>query len=255
MSKEMFLKIVDEVAEKNPSITFSPFYFGEPLMDKNLFEKIIYCKKKCLTYIKLSTNGSLFSVNDNYKKLVDCGVDHLIISFDGITKKTYESIRIGSKFKNFMDGVNKLMEYKKDSGSSMRITGQMINMDYNSSHKKEFIKYCEEKELEPYFASFQFWGQPVKGVEGLEKLRYPCNNPLYSAVILHNGDLVACCMDFEGKCVFGNLKENTLEDLWKKKHKLLRQAQINGEYTKFPVCDGCSDWMSFGYNRFAKIIR
>ena len=91
-------------------------------------------------------------------------------------------------------------------------------------------------------------------MDGLDNLRYPCNNPLYSAVILNNGDLITCCMDFEGKCTFGNLKNDSLENLWSKKHKLIREAQLNEQYDLFPICSTCYDWMNFGYNKYAEII-
>ena len=138
MSHELFCKIIDEIAEKQPSITVSPFYFGEPLMDEHIFKRIEYCKSKGLSYIKLSTNGSLLSENENYKRLIDSGIDYIIISFDGITKETYESIRVKSCFDKFLDGIEKLANYNHCSGSKVHIVGQMINME-NNSHEKQLF--------------------------------------------------------------------------------------------------------------------
>jgi len=111
MDKDLFEKIVDEIAEKQPSATVSLFYFGEPFVDRNLFEKITYCGRKGLSYLKLSTNGSLLGVDENYKKIVDSGLHHLVISFDAITIKEYEAIRIGSSFDRFIEGVRDLSDY------------------------------------------------------------------------------------------------------------------------------------------------
>lgn len=255
MSQGLFYKIIDEIAKKQPSIIVAPFHFGEPLMDKLIFEKIKYCKEKGLTHVKLSTNGSLLSVNENYKKLVDSGLDRLVISFDAITKKTYESIRVGSKFNNFIEGIDKLMSYKEKTGSKMRVVGQMVLMDNNSHKRKMFSEYVKRKGLEPHFVSFKHWGEPLANLEGLNKLRYACSHPLYPAAILCNGDLAACGMDVEGKYTFGNLKHDSLENLWQKKHNVFRTAQLNGKYDKFSICSNCYDWMSAGYNKYAELMK
>ncbi|MBF0619631.1 MAG: SPASM domain-containing protein [Candidatus Omnitrophica bacterium] len=255
MSDGLFRKIIDEIADVQPSITVSPFYFGEPLTDSGIFDRIKYCKKKGLSFLKMSTNGSLLNVKDNYCRLVDSGLDHLIISFDGITANTYEAIRCGSKFDSFVKGVQQLVDYKRRTGSPIRLVGQMILMGDNSGERESFSRFISEMGLTPYFASFQYWGAPVPAVGAALAHRYACNNPLYSAVILANGDLVACCMDYAGKAVFGNLGEAALAEIWRGKHRELRQAQLDGDYNAFDVCRRCSDWVSFGFNQYSRLIQ
>jgi len=252
MSNNLFYKIIDEIAAKQPAVAVSPFFFGEPLMDNTIFDKLSYCKKMGLSYIKLSTNGSLLFKNDNYKKLIDTNLDSLIISFDAITRDKYESIRRGSDFSFFIRGVDSLINYKEKISSNIKIVGQFINLSNNQTEKKIFRNYIKTRKLEPQFVSLHHWGKPLN--YEATKLRYPCNNPLYSAVILHNGDLTTCCMDYEGTCTFGNLNHNSLESLWKTKHKLLRDAQLKGEYSLYPVCSNCYDWVNFGYNKYAEIL-
>lgn len=254
MPDKTFYKIVDEIAEKQPSICVSPFYFGEPLVSKKIFERIKYCKSKGLTFIKLSTNGSLLYKNDNYKRLIDCGLDFLIISFDAVEKSVYESIRAGSNYERFIQGVKLLVDYKNKTKSKITINAQMIYMDETLPGQQSFINFVKNIGLSPYFTPLQYWNSKIEGQEDLNKtLRYSCNNPLYSAVIHSNGDLVSCCMDYEGKCKFGNLNDYSLEYLWKEKHVKLRQAQLKGNYEAFKICTNCFDWMTFGYNKYAEV--
>jgi len=46
------------------------------------------------------TNASLLHLRDNYKKLVDTGVNEIQISIDGATKDVFEGIRVGSVFES-----------------------------------------------------------------------------------------------------------------------------------------------------------
>lgn len=254
MCNKLFERIIDEISEKQPAVAVSLFYFGEPLLDDNLYKKIDYSKAAGLTFLKLSTNGTLLLKNENFKRLVDSGIDHLIISFDGITQATYESIRVGANFNEFLKGVDALMEYKESQGSTMRVTGQMINMHNNSHEKYLFSGFVEKRGLVPYFAPYQYWNTSPGTLGALNSVRYTCNNPLYTSVILNNGDVATCCMDYAGEIVWGNVLCEGIEQIWQNNLKPLREAQIEKRFSSNPLCARCRDWMTFGFNKYSDLI-
>jgi radical SAM protein with 4Fe4S-binding SPASM domain len=56
-----------------------------------------------------------------------------------------------------------------------------------------------------------------------------------------NGDVVLCCDDWNHSTILGNLKKQTIEEIWKgNKLKEIREAHKKGEFYKVPLCAGCN---------------
>ena len=72
--------------------------------------------------------------------------------------------------------------------------------------------------------------------------RRPCTGPFKYKFIAANGDVTVCCLDTEKQLVIGNIKENTLEEIWdsEKAHDI-RLAHITGDLSKYPVCQKCAN--------------
>ena len=71
---------------------------GEPLLGReDFFEMIRYARSKHI-WVRTTTNASILHHKENYRRLVETGVNEIQISIDGATKETFERIRRGSKF-------------------------------------------------------------------------------------------------------------------------------------------------------------
>lgn len=104
---------------------------GEPLLARDsFFEMIRYARSKYI-WVRTTTNASLLHLHDNYKKLVDSGVNEVQVSFDGATKETFEKIRRGSKFEQVVANCRTLNEYcqeKKVRPTRMWVLVQTANV-------------------------------------------------------------------------------------------------------------------------------
>ncbi|MCH8854634.1 MAG: radical SAM protein, partial [Planctomycetes bacterium] len=69
---------------------------GEPMMNKHFFEMIELCQQAGIV-TGASTNGT-FLTPKAQQRLLDSGLDLLIISFDGADKESYEKVRVGADF-------------------------------------------------------------------------------------------------------------------------------------------------------------
>jgi MoaA/NifB/PqqE/SkfB family radical SAM enzyme len=66
---------------------------GEPtLQGEPYFAMIRYARERHI-WVRTTTNASLLHLRDNYRKLVDSGVNEIQISIDGADKASYEAIR------------------------------------------------------------------------------------------------------------------------------------------------------------------
>src|ERR1035438_3659466 len=91
MKFEMFKKIVDEVAIENPTSRIWLAIMGEPLlMGDRVIRMMTYAKEKSLAEVILNTNAT-FMTSDLIPKLIDSGLDKIILSLDAITAETYDS--------------------------------------------------------------------------------------------------------------------------------------------------------------------
>ena len=84
---------------------------GEPTLQGDDFIAMIsYARSKAI-WVRVITNGSLLHLRDNYKKLIDSGVNEVQISIDGADKKTFEDIRRGSVFEQVIKNCRSINDY------------------------------------------------------------------------------------------------------------------------------------------------
>ena len=64
-----------------------------------------------------------------------------------------------------------------------------------------------------------------------------CEYPWTSLTIMADGNVVPCTQISNNEIVLGNVKENTLEEIWNsKKYKNFRQMHIDGKFPKGHKC-------------------
>ena len=103
MSFEFYKKIVDEAAGlKVPSIKLN--WRGEPLLNPQLEKFVKYAKEMGILEVSINTNAVTLTEKRS-RKLIEAGLDVIIFSFDGGTKKTYEKMRPGRFHNNQFDQV------------------------------------------------------------------------------------------------------------------------------------------------------
>jgi radical SAM protein with 4Fe4S-binding SPASM domain len=60
--------------------------------------------------------------------------------------------------------------------------------------------------------------------------------------IRYNGDVPLCCFDPTGRVVFGNLNDQSLEEIWQsEKHQIYLIAHQNKQGQMMKLCDSCSE--------------
>ena len=57
-----------------------------------------------------------------------------------------------------------------------------------------------------------------------------------------DGRVTVCCFDYDGKYVVGDLKKETLEEIWNnKKMRLIRRQFKKGKINENPLCKDCKE--------------
>ena len=235
MSGSLFKKIIDEIAPFAELIYLHGL--GEPLLHPKIFEFIKYAKKKGLR-VGISTNVMLLDKTKS-RKLLDSGIDYVILAMDGATKETYEKIRVGGKFEQVEQNIRQFLQLKKERERKPFTVIQFITMEEN------------EKEIDLFSKKWQGKGADVARIKpkialkdedkkGKVKVTPYCFHIFRNLNIYWNGTVVPCCEDVHGRYLLGNIKKTSLRELWNgKKMQNLRKKNFQKKREQIKICRTC----------------
>ena len=116
LQPEVVNPLLDEIAEKGISKFLILVGYGEPFLDKNIYD---YCKRVKEKYPEIiigsSTNAIPFSNEENARKLVESGLDTLVVSIDGVDEKTYLRYRVGGSFDRALEGMDNILKARREA--------------------------------------------------------------------------------------------------------------------------------------------
>jgi radical SAM protein with 4Fe4S-binding SPASM domain len=222
-------------------------FFGEPLLDKGLIEKIKYAKSNGMT-VAFYSNASL--LNEEWaKKLIESGLDGITISFDGYSKETYEKIRKNLNFDVTKENILGLIKMRKIlHKQNPKINLVLVELEENKREIKQFYNEWNKKVDGINIINMRNWANDIQKKGTKESFhfnkkikRYACGLIWHRMVVDWNGDVVLCCDDWNHSTVLGNLKKESIEKIWKgEKLRKIKEAHIKGEFHKIPICAGCN---------------
>jgi organic radical activating enzyme len=215
--------------------------FGEPMLDRNLEKKIAYASSKGLsTYI--ITNGSVLT-GKRAKAMLDAGLDEMRVSFYGMGTETYNAVMQGLEFEKTKAGLEAFIALRNELGAKTKIQISYLVLPENEKDTEAFKEYWEPKveAIEVWmphnFGDGKDYRDRVEGNSVKTTCGRPENGPLQ---IQWNGEVIACCYDYNNKIILGNAFEKPVLDILNgTKFRLLREAHRQKRFNLFPYCDQC----------------
>ncbi len=258
MKFDDFKKIIDEMG--NYAIHIRMWNWGEPLLNKDVFDMISYAKKKKI-FVNLSTNSN-FLTQEIAGRLIDSELDELIISLDGASEKTYKKYRKNGNFSDVINSIQFLVREKKRLNKKIPyIKLQFIIMKHNE-HEIDKIKFLAQKigvdelafktvGIMNYFSKedirkylprnkkYSRYEIQKEGVKPKVKVKNQCDFIWEEIVINWDGSVVPCCFDMNNLFVFGNVFQNPIKEIWKgQKYTDFRKMILNHK-NEIPLCKDC----------------
>ena len=245
MNFEFYKNIVDEAASlKVPSIKLN--WRGEPLLNPQLEKFVKYAKQMGILEVSINTNAVTLTEKRS-RKLIEAGLDVIIFSFDGGTKKTYEKMRPGrfhnNQFDQVYENIKKFSEIKKEMNSMFPITKiQMILTKDTKNEKENFFSLFSEilddvtvtqynerggsindlsdeerKIIKDYYSKNNIKEElpymvNINGEISISKSRKPCEQIYQRLMITYNGRVGMCCHDWGAQHGIGFASENAFKN-------------------------------------------
>ena len=235
----LFKHIIDEVRDRTELVF--PWGGGEPMMNPDLCKMLRYCRDAGM-FTVVSTNATLLN-EERSRQILQSGLDHLIIAFDGTTPEVYETYRKGAKFHKVKKNILRFLEVKQEMKSDLFVVLQMVRLPENRHQVKDFhrmwsipgvdeIRIKEDEIVVP--------GLALEERIHHERRRHPCYQLWHGPPFVnYKGDFFPCCHTWQSEPI-GKVGEHSIYDLWNsKKMKKMREAHLRGDLSEYPDCQNC----------------
>lgn len=211
MDEELFLKIVDDLKELDYAGRVALFSNNEPLLDDRIIEfSRILRERVPRAQIHMFTNGTLLTV-EMFRELINY-LDELIIDNYNQQLQLISSVK---KIKTYID-------------------------DLGDPNIRKKVKILLRKPNE--FLSSRGGDAPNR-MEMLNVSGETCALPLCQMVIRPSGKVSLCCNDPYGKDTLGDLKENSILEVWYgEEYQKVRNEILKGR-ENYQHCEHCDTFM------------
>ncbi len=237
-------KIVDET--RGLGITYRPFLQNEALLDKRLPQIISYIKSDPTAIVEINTNGNLLSGKKS-KQLIEAGLDLVRFSVDAFSPETYGQCRVGLDYHRVVDNINQFIEISSQSDRQVVVEVRMIDMDINRDEQDDFMEYWGQRADKALIVPLYTWAWE----NGVEMVRKPCIKMREEMFFYTDGRAVLCCWDIAGRAVIGDVKEESVLDIWNGETRRKYALYLSrGEREKIELCSRCDAYRDRNFEGF-----
>lgn len=240
MSLHLYARIIEEIAGFSPETVLWLAFMGEPLLlGMELCEKIKYAKAAGIQNVSLNTNGTLL-IEPFTRGLINAGVDKIYVSLDAVSDWMYRVVRDDYKLLQITNNVLHLLEEAKSSETEVIV--QFVVTEDNAGELELFKESWLEAGATVKIRKKLGWGGKVPSPDYIQESREgPCSWLMRQMIVLWDGTVAQCDADYEGKYFAGNLKSESIEDVWNRVLYRRRERHLKGDFD-FEPCKSCKDW-------------
>ncbi len=237
MDMDLFKKIIDDAVQYNLK-TIDTCGYGECFLDKHLFERFAYIRAripKAEIYVSTTAFHMDFDTWDDVIKYIDI----LKFSIYGASKKTYEAFHRGRlKYDKTMENINGFLDHA--NGDGPHTVGLFVSTDENIHEKGDWLQKWGPKLDELFVWRPHNWinGRKYRVVN--REKQTSCGRPRNVGMYIRvDGTVGPCCYDIHGKIQLGDLKTQTIKEVYSgEPYRLLRIAHEANDFTNY-VCRDC----------------
>ncbi len=251
MSDPLFEKIVTELEPYSEWIEFvSVQRAGEPLLDKQIVQRVKQLKHAGVKRILFSTNASLLD-EAKTRGLLEAGLDEIMFSIDSIDEKKYGKMRIGLDYKTVIRNIKNFFQMRDVFRPDCRIRVRGVSFyDMDKQEQREELKRWEEfwaplrkPQDRIYMKKAHNWGNQKEwddNIPSYEEIYHPCILPWSTMNITSMGVVALCGIDYDANIRMGDINEQSIVEVWRsEKMNSIRALHREGRRNEISYCRGC----------------
>ena len=261
MDLDRFRGLIEQVERSLLVMTF--WGWGESSLHPQLYDMIEIASSRGI-FTMLTLNGT----NLDAQRILDSGLDYLVVSFDGLRDESYRPVRVGGDLQAAIDGVGRLRAARQARGRTRpRINmgfivtrlnqGEVDGLDaaargigFDATRPKYLHVVTKQVAAELRPTDPRLRGQvgivgPGRTIErdipGIVRPPAPngCGLLWEYAMVYHDGTMVPCCYDWNAEQPLGNAFETGFRELWSgEAYTELRRKVTTAKHT-VELCREC----------------
>lgn len=240
MDFALYEKIVAEIATF-PRVHLIPQGGGEPFLHKRFRDMLVLAKSHPTISVGFVTNGTRTEPGDP-EFLVDLGIEEICVSvygYDGDShhrttgRKNYEQV-VG-----FLEGLAAAKAARHVPWPKVRV--QTVHTREMDPHLGPFThRWLGVADEVAILTQRDFTGRGIEGLTFRYEDARPCRKLWHETAISSDGVIGICCEDWDARFPLGNLREQTIREVWfGPELQGIRLAHKQGRTKEVPLCDGC----------------
>ena len=219
MNEALYRSIVDQCLDLKVR-RYSVYLMNEPMLDRELPKRIAYisARIKKPQYTKVTSHGGLLTER-MAQALLDSGLNKLKISVQSLNPETYRQI-MNLDLEKTLRNIDRMLELKIQGGYKFpRFEIVMVDSIQTHDEIPRMRQYWQDRNIKLYVepvenrADQQNIRDSAVSAHKLEAFSW-CRRLMEQIYILYDGRMVQCCADWEQRSIMGDLKKESLADIW-----------------------------------------
>lgn len=253
MEFEIFQAVIDQLAQANPVFGASNVvwlhHFGESLMHPEFGRFVRYGVAKGIR-LGMSINPIMLKP-EIAAELLDSGISDLRVSLDGHDDESFEKIRgVKNAFERSKRNLLDFLALKMEKGAATRVELSMIGFKMNEGSIPAMERFWSAQPgvdafLCKEYISFNGADSTVNGMAGERHHKrgrfVACLRPWQTMTVAWDGDVLPCCYDYDKLYVLGNVRRNTLMEIWTGPAMAALRDEFRRNVVSNPLCRACPD--------------
>lgn len=240
MSSQSHLIILEKIKKWNaPISTISHAGLGEPLLDKNLAQKISTEKKYFPDAdITVFTNGTML---DEVKagELFSAGVNQISVSINAATQESYVKVVGQFSYNMVVENILKTIKIKNLSFPKAKIHVSLVPTEFHRDDETaKFLAFWSGKADQVIIPPWINWGGHFSTKSCGAK--WPCRYIWNVFMIDWDGKVKMCCEDYDTKYPIGDILQEEPNHIFNSPLIQKQRAdQAGNHFDKPEICSNC----------------
>ncbi|NVZ11210.1 SPASM domain-containing protein [Allochromatium humboldtianum] len=249
---DLYKKIIDQIKDFNSEIKMLRLWKeGEPLCNPNLISMIDYARKnKEINKIDTTTNAIALS-RELSRDLISSKIDRINISVYGLNSRAYYKFTGKSiDFSEYVENIAYLHKIKNKTEIFIKFPRNLLFGEKEEKFFDIFAKYSDRIFIEELFPGWESFDSKkdlnfeIKkhGIffQPIQENKKVCTHMFYNMMVNVDGTVSPCFADWRRKLIVGDLKKQSLTEVWNSlEFNLLRYQHLNFERSENEICKKC----------------
>nr|WP_247682635.1 radical SAM/SPASM domain-containing protein [Pseudoalteromonas sp. MMG013] len=225
--------------------------FGEPLLDKDLADKARVIKKRWpLSSSRIISTLGVPLTDSFIDALVQSGLGTIEVSFYGVDAQSYKAAHGVNKFDRVKKNIQRIMHRVSELDSELELVirefpthDDVTQPGYVQDKKERLAQWLHDQGVKVFrqnvihnYGGGRAYNKPE--TKGVCSVAWGFRKRILQ--ITWDLDVIPCCFDSNSTVKFGNLKSQSLQDIFEsQQYKRFIDAHINNEIADYDVCVKC----------------